>query len=1030
MAGKWLILARWFLASSTEGFAGKPVHHPSWEYEGRVLSFGTISRSIPTPAGMPQTGNARVRMADTDRRLRNLLASQTPRQKMMELKLVEEGASESAAAPLYVGAVVDVEFGPGYLEAELADQSLMWLDEEIPGFINNQNFSNLAEDGKDGFLPIIAGVNIPLRLPHIGYEAGVGDRWGVASHPVYQVRRVERKEEDSAGAVIWAEVNPAEYSVNKITRTFVEVPSLEFNPTFLDFAVEQPEGTEIRAYVDGMDFRGGWEGIPPAGYHPDHNPTGVPGPLRNPADVFINLIYLMMAKAGTTAASWDVESIAAVLQRFAGLEASESYFAAELGMLELGHAELGDGGVSAGFPPFLCDGALVEPMTVRAFLGRFLTSFELDLYPRKDGRLALKYTEDTDPLRPGFDDVRHILRNTFYESLAKPTFNRMTFRYQANYATGNWEQSQIHDNSDDQNVLDTIEEDFFDIWWVRDPQTAAYVSARRLSFFALGAYRQTFTLPLPEVFADIELAKLVGITHWAGADYEGYLAKEVKITALSMNLSQLTVTVESILREPQLLVAPPIDPEELFCDSFNRAYAGADNLGANWTVNYKAGATFGQRVEARLENNHLTFGFNGNSNQPTNVGDGSVAIPIPDQAALEGLHQYCEVKMFSHSLAGFGAGDIQAGPSAMWRGLLSATTAGCYCVQFRLRSAGHTIRLIRVLDNVITELMAPIAFSYASGDTLRIGALPGSSLNRIRVWKNDVLIFEFDDDSPERLTPEGYPTVYCKNIVAFAGSSDLLYLEDFCAGLGWGPPIPPPAPGEAIADDFNRAADSDSLEGEPASGGFNWITPLRADGVFAPWKIRPGAIVTSRVLQATSGSTDPINYRVNEDYCFLTMADDASVTDPDQWAEMVYDSEANPLYGDFASGPAVRVSGPTFPDCTGYGLVFRRAPLANGRPVWYLELIYAFREIGVEAIRQTVLASVELGREVSPSVLERGDVLRIEVEGSSLRGYINGTERLTATHATLTTGRVGKVINVRGQRVAWAKWKLWQGGEL
>src|SRR5262245_7595606 len=107
MAGsKWLVLARAYLDSGAENLAGANVVHPDRVYEGRALRWGSIERSIPTPSGLPHVGDALVRLADTDRHWRGLLATQTARRRKVELKLVAEGASEGEAPSLYTGEIV------------------------------------------------------------------------------------------------------------------------------------------------------------------------------------------------------------------------------------------------------------------------------------------------------------------------------------------------------------------------------------------------------------------------------------------------------------------------------------------------------------------------------------------------------------------------------------------------------------------------------------------------------------------------------------------------------------------------------------------------------------------------------------------------------------------------------------------------------------------------------------------------------------------------------------------------------------
>jgi hypothetical protein len=328
-------------------------------------------------------------------------------------------------------------------------------------------------------------------------------------------------------------------------RFFVEAPGVEFNPTYIDFLIEQPSGTEIRADIEGIYNRGYWEGIEGA--------EGIEV-NRNPINFFINMIFFIMAKAGTDASVWDVPSVEAVLNKF--------------------YAIIPDSSSSVGLAPFLCDGALTSSMTGREFLAQFCVSFQVDILQKRNGKLALEYVDETDEDRPVFTDGQHILRDTFFENLAKPTVNQCTYRYARNYATSEWAAKEVYDNEDDQLTLGytdpltlervkKIENDTLDLFWVRDPLTALYVTARRLSFLALGSFRPEWQMPAPEVMNDVELAKLVGITHWAGADLGGYANKEVKIIGLTLDLDKLIYMVKGILRIPQGIVIPIPDPDPI-----------------------------------------------------------------------------------------------------------------------------------------------------------------------------------------------------------------------------------------------------------------------------------------------------------------------------------------------------------------------------------------------------------------------------------------------------------------------------------
>lgn len=560
-----LVLARFFLDSGTESFSNVDVTHspiespsPLWFYEGRVLSFGLVDRSVPVPAGLPQVGDAKIRIADTDRIWRDLLSTQTPRRRMIELRLVDETKSPVSFYPLiYTGEVVDAEFGIAYVEVMMRDITFAWLDEDIPALITKEFFPLLPEESEGGFLPIVVGVNRSpalnpqgvLPAPHLYWsgdvtspDAGFGDRYGGAASPVWDVVAVYRK---LPGAAVFTVVNPSEFN---ITEGTFEAFGLTLHPTFVDFIAKQPDGTEIRTDIDGYDFRGAFGSLPAF----DGATQSPGGPLRNPIDFFISMIFFIMAKAGG-AASFDADEIVALRTRFQAI-----------------------------LPDVYCDGAITEVMKVRDFLAQFLTSFEIDMYQNKRGLITLGYTEQPNPSSPSpistnFKEGHLFIKETFREKLPHPTANQFQFHFQRDYAAKKWGQIQLADNVADQETLGydapnpsggtmrvpVVERTAVFLYFVRDPAVAAITVNRKAEYLSMGSFRQIFTLPAPEVFLDVELASVIGITHTMGMDWNaspvttGYLARPVKITGLSLNLDKLTYTIQSILRTKQNIVIPP-----------------------------------------------------------------------------------------------------------------------------------------------------------------------------------------------------------------------------------------------------------------------------------------------------------------------------------------------------------------------------------------------------------------------------------------------------------------------------------------
>lgn len=516
---RWLVLGKFFYDSGTAYHAITPVQHPDYFYEARVLQWGFLDRSIPVPTGPSQVGDCRIRVADTDRQLRDRMSMETPRRRFIELRWVPEGGSESEFPPFATFEIKGMEFQAGDATIIGRDVHFAWVFKKFPNLINRTNFPNLITGFDEAQMPVIVGICISradnqqgvIPLPRITVT-----RWGLAAHPVHRVVEIYRR---YSGEGMFAAVDPSEYTITQDPPQIIE--GIEYNLVFLDFYLDQDDGTEIRADVEGYDFRGNFYGMPAV--------AGGSGPLRNPVDFLINLLYVML-KSETEFPAFNIQSFINVRNQFEAIIDS-----------------------SSGFLPYYCDGAITETLTCGEILSRFLTSFELDLYANRYGELELNLTLNSDPNRPVFDDTFRILRNSVRQTLAGPTYNRIRFRFERNYAEEEWGSNEVFNNLPDQLALGKIEEDTVDQWFVRDLFTAQDVIRRRAEFVALGSFRIEFDLPAPEVQNDIELAKLIGVTHYGGLAVGGYVNAEFKTTGITTDLDQFKTTLRGVLRVPQFI---------------------------------------------------------------------------------------------------------------------------------------------------------------------------------------------------------------------------------------------------------------------------------------------------------------------------------------------------------------------------------------------------------------------------------------------------------------------------------------------
>jgi len=453
--------------------------------------------------------------------------------------------------PFFTGEIVNAVFNSDRsIEITCRDMTYAWIDEPIPAMVTKEIYPGLLERYEGQFLPIVAGEvrtvpqpqtsppGIPMNslgqiaLPRMGWNDETGDRWGVAAHPCTAVT-VYRKVElavDGEETEEWELVNSGEYTESLI-------PVFAFNVQMyhhvIDFFVQQPDGTEIRADVDGIAFRGGWGTLTEIGT-PVGSPPGIPPPpsLRNPIDFFINMTYFVMNKAGVSGGDgsvFDTDDISALRTKFEILG-------------------------------ILCDGAITKPITCREWLAQFFTSFNLDMWQKRSGKISLNFVDENNPDRPVYTETDLIVKKTFTERLIEKPYNQFQYRYVHNFATDEWGTWSFLDVVAEQDLLAVngepkIEKEVLDLYFVRDSNTALVVITYRSQFLSLNSLIQEWEVPLPEVPVALELSSLVGITHRMGLAIGGYINREVKVIKLRHDLDKRVTKVTSSTRVLQNTIA-------------------------------------------------------------------------------------------------------------------------------------------------------------------------------------------------------------------------------------------------------------------------------------------------------------------------------------------------------------------------------------------------------------------------------------------------------------------------------------------
>lgn len=535
---RYVVLAQIDLDDASQYIATHRVNHPTFTYEARIVDVGRISRSIPCPSGAPITADCVIEIADTDRTWKTIMRSPV-RRRVVTLKLIREGDSESAEVPLFVGEIIDFELKARSVRLMLADHAFAWLDEFIPSYGSRDLWPYMAQGTDEFFFPIIQGNCISLDsnvqglipLPHIGVtdvpDAFLGtvpmDRWALARHPV--VSFVIYRQLPGEGA--FTLVDASEYHYHLETRI------IDGNPigfTFVDFLTTQPDGTAIRADVYGIWIRepfGSMGGIAPD--VPTESDT-----LRNPIDFFIFMTFSMSSKAGADSI-FQTDHISTLRDLFETLN-------------------------------YKCDGAIVEAMTMRAFFGQYLSSFALDFFVNRNGKYDLAFTDAENTARELWSEHDLIIKDSWNEGL-DDVANRLRYNFAKNYATNEFADQRIFDNIAEQlaqgGTYARVEEQQFDMHWIREAETAQEIALRRINFLSMGSFKQTFRMPIPiaRVKSNMELANLVGVSHSYGIaeDIIGYVNREVKVIGNEIDLRDLSITAQTVLRVPVIVqgASPP-----------------------------------------------------------------------------------------------------------------------------------------------------------------------------------------------------------------------------------------------------------------------------------------------------------------------------------------------------------------------------------------------------------------------------------------------------------------------------------------
>lgn len=468
--------------------ASLPLRHPSRYYEPRIRSYGSFTRSIAAPAGFVRTGDVSLEITDPDNSIRQRIAAKTIRKASVEIAIGRDTESFAGYQTLLkreIGTVI--QSGDGILEISLDDIVNDMFEQEIPGLINTDFFPDLPDNNVGDFAPIIFGeVESSYGAIRCFYVDDANYRYLVARHRCLSIEVYRRLE----GEETFAKVTSG-YSA--YYEAFGSPPSQYF--TYIEFTSDQG-AAEIRANVSGMY-------------------DVATGQLIN--NNFPDAIKYLLIEMG--------------IEESADYMNLDSFSQALIDMVSLA-----------------CNGAITEKMNWGEAISRLQRSSNIDLFSDKDDLLTVKYTKDDDASVATIDDLTRIFAGSIIQNLADPAFNRITYRYSPNYASGAWIED-VWDNDDDQALLgEVVEGEPVNMYFVRDAVTAAAVAHRRGQYLDLDSFQIEAVLPLIPTLNAIELADIVTIAHFGGMKSGGFTAEEFKIIELTADIDNLKYLMRGIRR--------------------------------------------------------------------------------------------------------------------------------------------------------------------------------------------------------------------------------------------------------------------------------------------------------------------------------------------------------------------------------------------------------------------------------------------------------------------------------------------------
>jgi len=493
-----LLLVTSYLDTGPERLSDMPVQHPSWDYRPEILKWGTIKTEIPIPPGPPIVDQAEIEFADAPdedgvQHARQILDERTQIRRKIEFKIGFDGGKEHLFPIPFIGEhIPPAIFPPDRVRLKARAFWNRLLNRPIPIIGTRRNFPNLPEGVDEFDFPIVFGPHVsPVDNPQGVFRLQLCDTetndYAANQTISNAITAVYRR---LAGESLATLVDPSEYLHLTSLRT---IGPVTYAFTFVRMLATQAEGTEIFADIDGMGSSGPIFSIPAIPY-----PTSITNPVLHA----YNLMYYLSLLEPEL--QWDGPSVVAAYEFFETLAL-----------------------------PF-AGSVTKRGLTFGNVLTWIMSTAQFWVFPNDHGKLEIQVFDEPPSDRILLDETYDILgmqsikgsrsRVDITPMQPETIATRCNARYGINNATGQYADTAVYDNEEDQIELAQAGNDpeagiipiDVDLPWARIEETALWAAAKILEFKGLRAYRVELYLDLPRNVDRIRLARWFGLNYYGG----------------------------------------------------------------------------------------------------------------------------------------------------------------------------------------------------------------------------------------------------------------------------------------------------------------------------------------------------------------------------------------------------------------------------------------------------------------------------------------------------------------------------------